>query len=91
MNDAFRTPQRVLILGAGSDIAAEFALQLAEAGTNEFVLGARSTDRLLTLDRQLTTAGASLSELVVFDALVKGLRTLRSGARRRYRPPGRTR
>lgn len=46
MNNAFNIPQRALILGAGSDIAQATALALADAGTDEFILAARSPTEL---------------------------------------------
>lgn len=69
MNNAFGTPQRALILGAGSDIAAELAVQLAEVGTTDFVLASRNPESLANLQRALSLAGARQIECLSFDAL----------------------
>jgi len=68
MNNAFDIPQRVLILGAGSDIAPATALALAANGTREYVLAARHPDALDMLVEQLRELHATSVERFHFDA-----------------------
>ena len=68
MNNAFNIPQRVLILGASSDIATATALALAAAGTREFVLAARRPDALDALVDRLHELDATSVERFHFDA-----------------------
>ncbi len=68
MNDPFGIPETVLVFGATSEIATDMALRLADNGSRKFILAARSAEALHDLETRLTTKGATVSELVEFDA-----------------------
>ena len=69
MEDGLGSVQRVVVLGAASDIAAATLRQLVQARTRSIVLAARDPARLDKLDHELRQAGATTVDCVHFDAL----------------------
>jgi decaprenylphospho-beta-D-erythro-pentofuranosid-2-ulose 2-reductase len=69
MQDGLGSVQRVLVLGAGSDIAAATLHRLVRARTRSVVLASRDPDRLDKLAHELREAGASDVDCLRFDAL----------------------
>lgn len=69
MKDALGRVDRVLVLGAGSDIASAAARRLARGGARAFVLAGRKPDRFDALARELRALGAERAVTRDFDAL----------------------
>ena len=69
MEDGLGSVQRVLVLGATSDIAAATLHRLVRERTRSIVLASRDPDRLEQLTHDLREAGATEVERVRFDAV----------------------
>lgn len=67
MMDALGSPQSVLVLGGGSDIAAATLRLLVAGRTRRIVLAARNPDALAGLAAELGAAGAQV-DAIAFDA-----------------------
>ncbi len=68
MEDGLGAVQRVLVLGAGSDIAAATLRRLVQERTRSVVLAGRDPERLDKLAHELAEAGATTFEQLPFDA-----------------------
>lgn len=68
MQDAFGHPQRLVVLGGTSDIARAIAVRLCAQRVRTVVLAGRSPSLLDACATELTEAGATRVETVVFDA-----------------------
>jgi decaprenylphospho-beta-D-erythro-pentofuranosid-2-ulose 2-reductase len=69
MNDAFGSPQSVLVLGGTSDIAQSIVRVLVSRRARTVVLAGRDRSRLESFAGDLMAQGAATVETVVFDAL----------------------
>jgi decaprenylphospho-beta-D-erythro-pentofuranosid-2-ulose 2-reductase len=69
MQDGLGSVQRVLVLGAASDIAAATLHRLVRDRTRSVVLASREPDRLDKLAHELREAGATEVDCVPFDAV----------------------
>jgi len=69
MNDAFGSPQSILVLGAGSDIAAATVRLLVRQRARTFVLAGRKPERFQAVAEELRSLGATTVELRDLDAL----------------------
>jgi decaprenylphospho-beta-D-erythro-pentofuranosid-2-ulose 2-reductase len=70
MNDALGSPQSVLVLGGGSDIAAAIVRALVRDRARRVVLAGRKPERFEPLVEELRALGAEAVDLCEFDALV---------------------
>jgi decaprenylphospho-beta-D-erythro-pentofuranosid-2-ulose 2-reductase len=68
MKDALGSPQSILVLGGGSDIARATCIALARRRRARIVLAARKPESLDASVAAIRTAGASHVETVAFDA-----------------------
>src|SRR5262245_18560580 len=68
MMDALGSPQSILVLGGGSDIARATCIALARRRNPRIVLAARKPESLDATVAAIRAAGASSVETVAFDA-----------------------
>lgn len=69
MNDALGSPQSVLVLGGGSEIALATVRKLVAARCHTVVLAGRDPEALTTPAKELRDLGATKVDVVAFDAL----------------------
>jgi decaprenylphospho-beta-D-erythro-pentofuranosid-2-ulose 2-reductase len=69
MNDAFASPQSVLVLGGGSDLGLAITRALVARRARTVVLAGRSPDDLKPAADELRSLGAETVDLMAFDAL----------------------
>jgi decaprenylphospho-beta-D-erythro-pentofuranosid-2-ulose 2-reductase len=72
VNDAFASPQSVLVLGGGSDLGLAITRALVGRRARTVVLAGRAPEDLKTAADELRTLGAETVDLVAFDALDTG-------------------
>jgi decaprenylphospho-beta-D-erythro-pentofuranosid-2-ulose 2-reductase len=70
MNDAFSTPESVLVLGGSSDLARSTLIALVERGTRRIALAGRSRANMEPVGRELLALGASEVHYLDFDARI---------------------
>ncbi|HEY3240258.1 MAG TPA: SDR family NAD(P)-dependent oxidoreductase, partial [Acidimicrobiia bacterium] len=69
MNDAFASPQSVLVLGGGSDLGLAITRALVGRRARTVVLAGRAPEDLKPVADELRSLGAETVDLVAFDAL----------------------
>lgn len=68
MNDAFGSPQSVLVFGATSDLARAILRRLVERRARTLVLAGRDAERLKETAAEMAALGAERVETIAFDA-----------------------
>jgi decaprenylphospho-beta-D-erythro-pentofuranosid-2-ulose 2-reductase len=72
VQDAFGTPQSLLVLGGASDIGVATARAMVARGTQRVILAGRNPEALAGAAAQIATAGPATVDLLHFEALEYG-------------------